>query len=211
MSSKLKVAVLGATGYSGLELTRILLRHPRVEKPVLLRRSENPHPTKSALGGAPSSVVAHASNGKSEWHQPTSLGALTPLFGSKHTGLFPADQRSFLVSFASHAALIELIASGIFVGNVTIVKRTFLTSEITFPAAGHGGGGSGDRSAIQATKGTPPKFSERQVTPPVIVVQNEKPRLPVESKYVFKFSYCCGPRSGIASGSSGASFANASD
>jgi N-acetyl-gamma-glutamyl-phosphate reductase len=41
MSAKLKVAVLGATGYSGLELTRILLRHPQVEKPVLLRRSES--------------------------------------------------------------------------------------------------------------------------------------------------------------------------
>jgi N-acetyl-gamma-glutamyl-phosphate reductase len=40
MSAKLKVAVLGATGYSGLELTRILLRHPRVETPVLLRRPE---------------------------------------------------------------------------------------------------------------------------------------------------------------------------
>jgi len=39
MAAKLKTAVLGATGYSGLELTRILLRHPRVEKPVLLRRS----------------------------------------------------------------------------------------------------------------------------------------------------------------------------
>jgi N-acetyl-gamma-glutamyl-phosphate reductase len=39
MAAKLKIAVLGATGYSGLELTRILLRHPRVEKPVLLRRS----------------------------------------------------------------------------------------------------------------------------------------------------------------------------
>ena len=38
-AAKLKTAVLGATGYSGLELTRILLRHPRVEKPVLLRRS----------------------------------------------------------------------------------------------------------------------------------------------------------------------------
>jgi N-acetyl-gamma-glutamyl-phosphate reductase len=41
MSAKLKTAVLGATGYSGLELTRILLRHPRLEKPVLLRRSSN--------------------------------------------------------------------------------------------------------------------------------------------------------------------------
>ena len=39
MGPKLKTAVMGATGYSGLELTRILLRHPRVEKPMLLRRS----------------------------------------------------------------------------------------------------------------------------------------------------------------------------
>ena len=60
MSAKLKVAVLGATGYSGLELTRLLLRHPRVEKPVLLRRSEgsqNPHPFQiTGNAGAPSSA-----------------------------------------------------------------------------------------------------------------------------------------------------------
>jgi N-acetyl-gamma-glutamyl-phosphate reductase len=40
MPAKLKTAVLGATGYSGLELTRLLLRHPRLEKPALLRRSD---------------------------------------------------------------------------------------------------------------------------------------------------------------------------
>ena len=39
MTGKLKTAVLGATGYSGLELTRILLRHPRLEPPLLLRRN----------------------------------------------------------------------------------------------------------------------------------------------------------------------------
>ncbi|MGA7216806.1 MAG: N-acetyl-gamma-glutamyl-phosphate reductase [Candidatus Sulfotelmatobacter sp.] len=38
MPAKLRSAVLGATGYSGLELTRILERHPRLERPVLLRR-----------------------------------------------------------------------------------------------------------------------------------------------------------------------------
>jgi N-acetyl-gamma-glutamyl-phosphate reductase len=38
MSAKLKSAVLGASGYSGLELTRLLDRHPRLEKPLLLRR-----------------------------------------------------------------------------------------------------------------------------------------------------------------------------
>ena len=46
MSAKLKSAVVGATGYSGLELTQILLRHPRMEKPVLLRRNaDNGSPT----------------------------------------------------------------------------------------------------------------------------------------------------------------------
>jgi len=39
MAAKLNAAVLGSTGYSGLELTRILLRHPRLASPVLLRRN----------------------------------------------------------------------------------------------------------------------------------------------------------------------------
>jgi N-acetyl-gamma-glutamyl-phosphate reductase len=41
MSGKLKTAVLGATGYAGLELTRLLLRHPRVAPPVLMRREKD--------------------------------------------------------------------------------------------------------------------------------------------------------------------------
>jgi N-acetyl-gamma-glutamyl-phosphate reductase len=39
MAPKLKTAILGATGYSGFELARILLRHPEVETPVMLQRS----------------------------------------------------------------------------------------------------------------------------------------------------------------------------
>ena len=39
MTGKLKTAILGATGYSGFELARILLRHPQVEAPVMLQRS----------------------------------------------------------------------------------------------------------------------------------------------------------------------------
>src|SRR5260370_41879064 len=38
MAAKLKTAVLGATGYSGLELARLLARHPRSDAPLLLRR-----------------------------------------------------------------------------------------------------------------------------------------------------------------------------
>jgi len=39
MSGQIKTAVLGATGYSGLELKRLLMSHPRVQTPLLLRRS----------------------------------------------------------------------------------------------------------------------------------------------------------------------------
>ena len=39
MTGELKTAILGATGYSGFELARILLRHPQVEAPVMLQRS----------------------------------------------------------------------------------------------------------------------------------------------------------------------------
>jgi N-acetyl-gamma-glutamyl-phosphate reductase len=39
MSAKTKTAIVGATGYSGFELARLLLRHPRLETPLMLRRS----------------------------------------------------------------------------------------------------------------------------------------------------------------------------
>jgi N-acetyl-gamma-glutamyl-phosphate reductase len=62
MPAKLKVAVAGATGYSGLELTRLLLRHPLVDTPLLLSRQSdgNGHanladifPSLSGNGGYP--------------------------------------------------------------------------------------------------------------------------------------------------------------
>jgi N-acetyl-gamma-glutamyl-phosphate reductase len=39
MAAKLKTAVLGATGYSGLELARLLARHAHVDTPMLMRRT----------------------------------------------------------------------------------------------------------------------------------------------------------------------------
>jgi len=68
MPAKLKSAVLGASGYSGLELTRILERHPRLAKPRLLRRegSEGPEdlaevfPELSGNGGYPLRTLSWA-------------------------------------------------------------------------------------------------------------------------------------------------------
>jgi len=40
-----------------------------------------------------------------------------------------------------------------------------------------GGGGGGDRDVLEASKGRAPKFSMQQITPPVVVVRNEHPKL----------------------------------
>jgi N-acetyl-gamma-glutamyl-phosphate reductase len=48
MPAKLKTAVIGATGYSGSELARLLLHHPRVDTPLLLRRQSETNGEKSA-------------------------------------------------------------------------------------------------------------------------------------------------------------------
>jgi len=61
-SGKLQTAVVGATGYAGLELTRILLRHPHLAPPLLVERAalqETPRdlaevfPVLSGNGGYP--------------------------------------------------------------------------------------------------------------------------------------------------------------
>ena len=47
-----------------------------------------------------------------------------------------------------------------------------------------GGGGGGDHDVLQATKGKLPKLSMQQITPPVVVVRNEHPKLAVEPTVV---------------------------
>lgn len=44
MPQKVRSAVVGATGYAGFELVRLLLRHPQAETPVLLGRMEEQEP-----------------------------------------------------------------------------------------------------------------------------------------------------------------------
>jgi N-acetyl-gamma-glutamyl-phosphate reductase len=68
MAAKLKTAVLGATGYSGLELARLLGRHPRTDAPLLLRRSAETETGESDGHGA---RLPHISgNGRGNGHSP---------------------------------------------------------------------------------------------------------------------------------------------
>jgi N-acetyl-gamma-glutamyl-phosphate reductase len=57
MPAKLQTAVVGATGYSGDELARLLLHHPRVGTPLLFRRQSEAHEDKSA--GMPPSFAGN--------------------------------------------------------------------------------------------------------------------------------------------------------
>ncbi len=47
-----------------------------------------------------------------------------------------------------------------------------------------GGGGGGDRDKLQAAKGKLPKLAMEQITPPMQVVRNQDPKLPVEPTVV---------------------------
>ncbi len=47
-----------------------------------------------------------------------------------------------------------------------------------------GGGGGGDRDVLQASKGKLPKLSMQQITPPVVVIRNDHPKLAVEPTIV---------------------------
>jgi N-acetyl-gamma-glutamyl-phosphate reductase len=62
MAAQLKTAVLGATGYAGFELARLLMRHPRLSKPMLFCREDENTGNKSLA-----EVFPHVSgNGVSE-------------------------------------------------------------------------------------------------------------------------------------------------
>ena len=64
MTAKINTAVLGATGYSGAELTRLLLRHPGVAAPLLLQRPGAQHePSQAVMPNLAEILPAFSGNG----------------------------------------------------------------------------------------------------------------------------------------------------
>jgi N-acetyl-gamma-glutamyl-phosphate reductase len=77
MPAKLKTAIVGATGYSGFELARLLLRHPRLETPLLLRRSNGSHDDSENAGSLNLAEMFPALSGNGGYPvQPFSWAAL---------------------------------------------------------------------------------------------------------------------------------------
>ncbi|HKW15983.1 MAG TPA: energy transducer TonB [Terriglobales bacterium] len=117
--------------------------------------------------------------------ETAAFAEILPSLGGSNYRFLPADQRSFLVSFVSHTALIVLIASGILIGTKPASRHSDVISELTYvPTGQNGGGGSGDRSPVPVSKGTPPRMTEQQLAPPVIVVHRSNPLLPVPATIV---------------------------
>jgi TonB family protein len=100
------------------------------------------------------------------------------------------------ISAMVHVALLSLLLSGVFVGHQIVEQakpREIVTliapspDSYALPTAKtvvSGGGGGGDHDPLPAPKGRLPKAALQQITPPAIVLRNQKPRLAVEPTVV---------------------------
>lgn len=101
-----------------------------------------------------------------------------------------------VVSAIVHVVLIGALLSGAFFGH-QIVQKVVERQKVTLIAPSpdsyimqvskqvvSGGGGGGDRDPLPAPKGRLPKASFKQITPPAIVMRNERPKLAVEPTVV---------------------------
>ena len=118
---------------------------------------------------------------------------LPTLFGEGY-GLYGSQRSSFVLSFLVHAlGLALLLTFGSYLAEhrreirqQVIGVVTDISPYILPPSASKagGGGGGGDRDKLSASKGALPRLSRQQLTPPIVVVRNESPNLPVEATVV---------------------------
>ena len=125
----------------------------------------------------------------------------SPLLGARvpggSWGYAESRKRSAIVSLMLHVVLVTgvLAASLVTVKQVHVAqpspehvtliappKDTYMLPPAVQEASG--GGGGGDRDELPAPRGRLPKVSMKQITPPAMVVRNEKPKLPVEPTVV---------------------------
>lgn len=119
--------------------------------------------------------------------------SLPTLFGEGY-GQYRARGSMFVLSFLAHTLAVALL---VLVGRFVAEHRhevrqqvigivTDVSPYVLPPSASKagGGGGGGDRDKLEASKGTLPRFSREQLAPPVVVIRNENPKLPVEATVV---------------------------
>ena len=111
-------------------------------------------------------------------------------------GFYNYKRDGALGSTGVHILIAALIVAGTMLGRRIVNAAPVPKATVTLVDPGDlpalqpsktqvgGGGGGGDRDVLQATKGRLPKFAMTQITPPVVVVRNENPKLAVEPTVV---------------------------
>jgi len=141
-----------------------------------------------------SASVRHVADSGPRSQLPAPASSQPRRMFSEGYDLQPLRPGSFLLSFAVHTLIVGLVlvSSHFAYTHRKQIKQqvTLLVSDISpyvLPASATqsgGGGGGGDRDKLQASKGALPKLSREQIAPPVVVVRNEAPKLPVEPTVV---------------------------
>jgi protein TonB len=111
-------------------------------------------------------------------------------------GFYDNKGKGAMGSTAVHIVALALIIIGTIIGQHAVkeIVKPKETVELIAPSdmptlepsktVSGGGGGGGDRDKIQASQGRLPRQSMQQLAPPVVVVRNEHPLLPVEPTVV---------------------------
>ena len=111
-------------------------------------------------------------------------------------GFYDNKRSGALGSTGVHILIAAVIVAGYLIANRIVAATPLPKATVTLVDPGDlpalkpsktqvgGGGGGGDRDVLQASKGKLPKFAMTQITPPVVVVRNEAPKLAVEPTIV---------------------------
>jgi periplasmic protein TonB len=111
-------------------------------------------------------------------------------------GFYSNWKKGALGSTGVHALIAAVVVAGFLIGRhvvkaapaekvtVTLIDPADLPPLKPSKTQVGGGGGGGDRDVLQASKGKLPRLSMQQITPPVVVVRNEHPKLAVEPTIV---------------------------
>jgi periplasmic protein TonB len=112
-----------------------------------------------------------------------------PLF-STGVSMLPVRGSHLAVSFALHVAALAIVfTSGWWmVENRTVVRKQIAsrfsgTIDYLLPSSPgelHGGGGGGTQDKLPPSRGSAPRFSDQQLTPPAVIVKSEAPKLAAE-------------------------------
>ncbi|MGO9864957.1 MAG: N-acetyl-gamma-glutamyl-phosphate reductase [Terriglobales bacterium] len=116
---KLKTAVVGATGYSGLELAHILGRHPHTAAPLLMRRSSGTETGTGAKAGE--SGGQHAAYAPGNGHAPIQPFSWSALEQRGVELLFLATPHSFSREIVAEAMTRGLMTRGLMTRGLRIV------------------------------------------------------------------------------------------